>query len=277
MKLVLEGSVRESRGEFVASESPWGRTVLWLVFLAIGSGWCAAPLLHPVGWVGAIFFGLPCMLAVGLSGSGVFRLWRRGGWTLRVRREALIVRLRSQLNDDLPNEWANVVVIEREDVVKVRAERTDLRDLTRRTGSWSPRTALVIELRSEVPAQVVRALEREVDPGIRNRTHFRTRIASVETPNEFRVVWLGSSTALRPSVRRALRALERAHYPVDHEITRITQRWSAMDDSQRDDCIERELRGGDKLRAIQLWRERHGGSLSEAKAAVEQLSERIAA
>jgi len=277
MKLVLPGAVSERRSDFVVRESAWGRTLLWLIIAAIGLAWCSAPLfVGAAGWFGWIF-GAPCLLAVGFMASGVRRTWRGGWWILLVRSDALVLRLRSQLNADLPNEWANVVVIEREHIRAMRGERTQLHGDNDTVGTAGGQSLLVIELSEPVPAEVQRALQREANPGLRERGHFHANIASIGEGSTLRVHFRGSSVALTPGLRKSLQALKRAGYPVDLKVRASNQVWERLSDDEQDALVDSYAASGDRIAAIRLWRERHGGSLADAKAEIERRSSRLSA
>jgi hypothetical protein len=277
MKLVLSQAVREHHSDFVVRESPWGRSALWLVFAALGAGSLAAPLLAG-GWFWfAPLVGAPCLCAVALSARGVLRSWRGGWWILRARRDGLALRLRSQLNGDLPVGWAHVVTIEREYIKNVRAERVAVRSATLDGAGSSVSVRVTLELDRAVPAEVLRSIDREVDPKLRGRTHFHVRIASAERPHSLGIVWSGPSLGLRPSARATLRALEKLGYPVEHEVRRVSVDWDRLSAAEREARIDELARGGDKLEAIRLWRAHHGGSLADAKRAVEGRDQRSAA
>lgn len=277
MRLVLRSSVREHHGDFVVRETRWGASVLWLAIAALGVAWTSAPLLDAGAlWFGPLF-GLPCLLAAGLTARGVALGWRSGWWILRVRRDGLVLRLRSQLNRDLPDEWANVVVLERQDVRSVRAERVGLRGLSNSAFDATPRVRLSFELVRPVPAEVLRSIEREINPRIRGRTHFQATVASVERPDVLSVTWSGPSIGLRPRLRATLRELERLGFPVEHRVHTATPDWRDLTADERERRIVELARAGEKLQAIALWRTAYGCSLAEAKAAVEQRTSRSAA
>lgn len=277
MRLVLRSSVREHHGDFVVRESRWGASVLWLVFTVLGVAWTSAPLLDAGAlWFGPLF-GLPCLLVAGFTARGVVLSWRAGWWILRVRRDGLVLRLRSQLNRDLPDEWANVVVLERQDVRSVIAERASTRGQSGSTFAATASVRLSFELARPIPAEVLRSIERECDPRIRGRTHFHTRIASVDHPNVLSITWSGPSIGLKPRLRATLRELERLGFPVEREVRTVTPDRTSATFADGDQRIVELARAGEKLRAIALWRAAHGGTLADAKAQVEQLSTRSAA
>jgi hypothetical protein len=277
MKLVLSSAVREHPDDLVVRESPWGRSALWLIFAALGAGSLAAPLLAG-GWFWfAPLVGAPCLCAVALSARGVLRSWRGGWWIVRARRDGLALRLRSQLNGDLPVGWANVVTIEREHIKSVRTERVAVQGASLDGGGSSVSLRVTLELDRAVPAEVLRSIERESDPKLRRRTHFHVRVAAVERSNAVSIVWSGPSLGLQPNARAALRALEKLGYPVEHEVRRVSVEWDRLSPAEREARIDELARGGDKLEAIRLWRAHHGGTLVDAKRAVESRGQRSAA
>ncbi len=277
MRLVLASAVREHDSDFVARESAWRLSAAWIAIALVGLAWCLVPLVRggPL-WFGLVF-GLPCVAFAAWMARSVVRLWRSSWWILRVRRDGLALRLRSQLNSDLPDEWANVVLLERQDVRRVVAERVDLRGLSHESAVNTPRVRLSFELTSPVRAEVRRSLERELDPGIRGRTHLRAAVATIEREDSLSVSWSGPSLRLEPSLRATLRELERLGYPVERELKRTTLEWSRLDRAERERRIDELVRSGDMLGAIRLWRLEHGGGLAEAKAAVERRDKRNAA
>lgn len=277
MRLVLRSSVREHHNDFVVRESHWGLSALWLVFFVLGVAWCATPVIDMRAiWFGPLF-GVPCLLVAGLTASGVVRSWRGSWWILRVRRDSLVLGLRSKLNRDLPDEWANVLVVERQDVRRVTAERLTSNSSSTPALNAAPRVRLSFELAASVPAEVLRSLERECDPRIRGRTHFHAVIATVERANVLDITWSGPSVGLRPRLRTTLRELGRMGYPVEREVRTVKVDASLPAGDERDPRIDQLVSSGDKLRAIALWRATHGGSLAEAKAAVEKRTKRPAA
>ncbi len=277
MRLVLASAVREHDSDFVVRESAWRLGVMWALVALVGVAWCVGALVRGgPAWVGLVF-GLPCIAFAGWMARGAARLWRSSWWILRVRRDGLALRLRSELNSDLPDEWAHVVLLEREDVRRVVAERVDLRGLERDDSVGAPRVRLSFELVSPVRAEVRRSLERECDPGMRGRTHVRASVASIEREHVLSVIWSGPSLRMTPGLRATLRELERLGYPVKREIERTTLEWSRLDRAERERRIDELVRSGDMLGAIRLWRLEHGGGLAEAKAAVEQRDKRSAA
>mgnify|MGYP001199449255 CR=1 FL=1 len=277
MRLVLTSAVREHDSDFVARESAWRMSVLWIVLALVGAAWCAAPLLGGgPAWFG-LLFGLPCVAIAASMARGVVRSWRSKWWILRVRRDGLALRLRSQLNSDLPDEWAHVVLIERQEVRRVVAERVDLRDLSQASAMSAPSVRLSFELASPVPAEVQRSLARELDPGMRGRTHFHACVASIEREQTLCVIWSGPSLRLSPGLKATMRELGRMGYPVERELKRTTLEWGRLDRAEREQRIDELVRNGDMLGAIRLWRMEHGGGLAEAKAAVERRDKRSAA
>ena len=211
------------------------------------------------------------------STSGVARGWRGKWWLVIVRDDALIVRLRSRLNADLPSEWANVLVIEREHVRSIAARRASLRLPDEDLGPSAPRTWLELELDADAPPAIARAIDREASPGIRGRTHFHAPIASLAAPARLRVHFGGGSAAMRPGLRTTLRALSKARYPVDDHVQCETHDWRAMGADERDAMIDALLARGERIQAVKLWRDAHGGGLAEALDALRAREQRRSA
>lgn len=268
MRLILRSAVREHPGDLVVHEARWLGTVIWALFSALSLAWCAAPLVW--GWKAAfgLAIGLPCAAVAALMQRGVARAWTSQWWIMRAHRSGLVISLRSALNRDLPVEWGNVVQLERHDVRRVVAERIDERERV---------VQLSFELATPVPPEVQRSLERELDPRMGARTHFNVRLVRVEQPDVLSIVWSASSARLAPGLQATLRELERLGYPVEREVRRVPSRGTQLASGERDVQLAELARSGDKIEAIRLWRETHGGSLLEAKQAVERLAARDAA
>jgi hypothetical protein len=277
MRLVLASAVREHDTDMVARESPWGLSVLWAVFLALGVVGTGAPLAGGgAAWIGPLL-GLPCLLVVAWTARSVAPAWRRDWWIVRVRRDGLALRLRSQLNRDLPDEWAHVVLLERHDVRRIVAERIDLRGLPHESSRGATRLRLTFELAESVPAEIARSLAREIEPGMRRRTHFRVALVSRERVDALSVTWSGPSIRMTPRLAAMLRELERLGYPVERGLRPTTLEWDRLDRAERERRIDELARAGEQVRAMELWRLEHGGSLADAKSAIEARRTRSAA
>jgi hypothetical protein len=268
MRLILRSAVREHPGDLVVHEARWLGAVVWALFSALSLAWCVAPLVW--GWKASfgLAIGLPCAAVAALMYRGVARAWTSRWWIVRAHRSGLVISLRSALNRDLPVEWGNVVQLERHDVRRVVAERSDER------GSV---LQLSFELSTPVPPEVQRSLERELDPRMSARTHFNVQLVCVERPDVLSLVWSGGSARLAPGLRGTLRELERLGYPVEREVRRVSPTRTQLGAEEREARVGELARSGEKIEAIRLWREVHGGSLLEAKQAIERLAARDAA
>lgn len=268
MRLILRSAVREHPADLVVHEARWLGTVVWALFSALSLAWCAAPLVW--GWK-AVFgpaIGLPCAAVAALMHRGVKRAWTSRWWIVRAYRSGLVISLRSALNRDLPVEWGNVVQLERHDVRRVVVEHVEERGRV---------TQLSFELATPVPPEVQRSLERELDPRMSARTHFTVPLVRVEQPEVLSIVWSGNAARLAPSLKAALRELERLGYPVEREVRRVSPIRTQLGAEERDVQLANLARSGETIEAIRLWREVHGGSLLEAKQAIERLAKRDAA
>lgn len=268
MRLILRSAVREHPADLVVHEARWLGTAVWALFSALSLAWCAAPLVW--GWkaVFGLAIGLPCAAVAALMYRGVKRAWTSRWWIVRAYRSGLVISLRSALNRDLPVEWGNVVQLERHDVRRVVAEQIEERGRV---------TQLSFELATPVPPEVQRSLERELDPRMSARTHFNVRLVRVPQPDVLSIVWSGNAARLAPGLQATLRELERLGYPVEREVRRVSPAQTQPGSAERETRVAELARSGDKIEAIRLWRETHGGSLLEAKQAIERLASRDAA
>jgi hypothetical protein len=248
-----------------------GRIVLLVIFLAIGVGWCALPLVvGPWGFL-AWIVGVPCILVSVLPARGVLRGRRGGQWVVRVRRAGLALHIRSYLNADLPLEDAVVVWIPRAEIASLHAVRRK-RHMPHDDGDWVAREeALEIRLTHGRTDELAHALERERCPQNRRRTHHKAHHLRVTGPDRLLLTWRSPHAALRPGLKRALEALS-LHFPLEAPTDERVVDWRKLEPPGFDDLVLDLCEQGDTFTCIRLLRERHGLSLTEARRFVDELA-----
>lgn len=253
-------------------EARVGRTIGAFVLLAIGVAFCLAPLAHPIGWLGAIPLGLPCLFVALVIARGVARGWKRRWWIVRVRRDEVWLRIRSYLNSDLPDTDAVVARLPRSAIGRVREVR-ERRDVP---GASNGRTemrfvrALEVTLGRDGTAALERALAEERTRSRRGRGHFGAYPVFVPTAGVVRVVFSSHTMALTPSLRRAIEALRRFSYPVADERLETHADWRRLSEDEIDAMVGACVAEGNEMQAIRLLRQRLGLDLASAKREVER-------
>jgi len=259
--------------EHVVYEARAGRMVVWLVFTLAAVGWCVVPFFVPLGWIGSLVMGVPCVLVSLALLPGIVRSATRRWWIARVRRDELLLRIRSVLNSDLPETDATVVRIPRAAIARVRETRE--RHTVPGSSAERDRTdvvrALDICLRDvAATGPLAAALAAERTRNGTRRGHFGAYPILLPAPGVMRVAWRTPTMRLAPPLERALEALRAFAYPVATERLETDVDWTRLSEDEIDELVDACVAEGDEIEAMRLLRAARKIDLARAKSEVER-------
>jgi dipeptidyl aminopeptidase/acylaminoacyl peptidase len=145
---------------------------------------------------------------------GIARGWTKPWWIVRVRRDEIVLRVRSYLNANLDDE-PTVVRIPRREIERLRfvaAERVlpgEQHEADERSSvEWLELTLIDVDTLA-----LQRMLTRERTPARRGRGKFGVYPVQSQGARTLRVMWSGPTLCLRPSTRRVASRLRVLEYP----------------------------------------------------------------
>jgi len=280
MRLLRNTAVPTGSSLVVFRTAQVGLALAALAFLGLATllaafSWRLLSEIPPIAWVVFAPLFLIALLFLWLLVATVYGAWRAARlpthWVMKVGQGGVWLQLRSYLNHSFEDNDDTALFLGFDELAG--AGRVDEKRVGREEGETQVVSMLELVVDGDLE-EVERALARErarKGPrtsflGITSTTRAHHRPVFVARPGRIRVEWRG---------KRMLRVLAQSGVAILPPRTEAGP-WGPVPREAVDDRIVELLERGERIEAILLLRDTHGMTLAEAKAFVEDLSDRAA-